>query len=229
MLSLEEREIRRKQIGASEVYKLLNFDSQEAQDLWELKVGIQDYQEIDNDAITAGNILEEECLKYYEKTNNVGLVYNSRIYDDKVKGLVVSLDAFEPNENMLDKNYPIGMPVENKVINERTWQSWIAKRGGNVEYDGIELNIPKSYYYQIQTQMYVLKSEYGVLNVNTLTDEEQEDPINVAITPIHNKQILIKRDEKVIDEILKRTMYMLYCMKYKKRPSELEYLEEEVF
>ena len=71
MLSLEEKEIRRNQIGASEVYKLLNFDTQEAQDLWELKIGLQDYQEIDNDSITAGNILEEDCLKFYEKSNNV--------------------------------------------------------------------------------------------------------------------------------------------------------------
>ena len=229
MLSLEEREVRRKQIGASEVYKLFNFDSQEAQDLWELKIGLQDYQEIDNDAITAGNILEEECLKYYEKVNNVKLIYNSRIYDNKVDGLVVSLDAFIPDENMFDKEKPIGTPVENKVINERTWQSWIVKRGGNAEYDGLKLSIPKSYYYQLQTQMFVLKSEKGILNVNTLTDEEQEDPINVIITPLHNKQIWFEKNNSVQEEIYKRVSYMLYCMKYKKRPSELEYLEGMVF
>ena len=219
MLSLEEREIRRKQIGASEVYKLLNFDSQEAQDLWELKVGIQDYQEIDSDAITAGNILEEDCLKYYSKTNSVQLYYNERI-ETPIKGFVVSLDAREIESNI---------PVENKVINEKTWQSWIAKRTYNTEYQGIKLNIPNSYYYQMQSQIFALDSAYGVLNVNTLTDEEQEDPINVVITDLHNKQVIIERNEVVMVEIIKRVRYMFDCMQHMKRPSELDYLEKEVF
>lgn len=219
MLSLEEREIRRKQIGASEVYKLLNFDSQEAQDLWELKVGIQDYQEIDSDAITAGNILEEDCLKYYSETNFVQLVYNERI-ESPIKGFVVSLDARDLLSNI---------PIENKVINEKTWQSWIAKRTFNAEYNGIKLNIPNSYYYQMQAQIWVLDTEYGVLNVNTLTDEEQEDPINVVITDLHNKQVIIKRDDVLLEGLLKRIKYMLDCMKHMKRPSELDYLEKEVF
>ena len=220
MLSLNEREIRRKQIGASEVYKLLNFDSQEAQDLWELKIGLQDYQDLDNDSITAGNILEEECLKFYEKSNNVKLVYNERVPDKHINGLVASLDARE---------YKSSIPVENKVINERTWLSWISKRKGNAKYGNLMLNIPKSYYYQLQTQMYVLNANSGVLNVNTLTDEEQDDPINVVITDLHNKQIIIGRDASAITEITKRVKYMLHCMNYKLRPSELDYLEKEVF
>ena len=220
MLSLKEREERRNQIGASEVYKLFNFDSQEAQDLWELKIGLQDYQDIDNDSITAGNILEEDCLKYYSNTNNVQLVYNERISDQKCNGLVVSLDARESISSY---------PVENKVINERTWLSWISKRKGNAEYNGISLNIPKSYFYQVQTQMYVLGVDKGILNINTLTDDEQDDPINVVITDLHNKQVIIFRDDEVIKEIEKRVEYMLDCMKYKVRPSELDYLEKKVF
>lgn len=219
MLSLEEREIRRKQIGASEVYKLFNFDSQEAQDLWELKVGLQDYQELDNDAITAGNILEEECLLYYSKENCKPLVFNERV-NTNLDGFVVSLDARE---------YDTNIPVENKVINEKTWQSWIVKKGGNAEYEGLKLNVPKSYYYQLQTQMSALDVEKGVLNVNTLTDEEQENPINVVITPLHNKQVWIEQDKSVEEEIYRRAKYMLNCMKYKTRPSELDYLEKEVF
>ena len=220
MLSIEEREERKKQIGASEVYKLFNFDTQTAQDLWELKIGLLDYEDIDNDAITAGNILEEDCLKYYSKTNNVELIYNERIADKKIDGLVVSLDAREKDSSI---------PIENKVINEKTWSSWIAKRSCNAEYEKTKLNIPKSYYYQIQTQMYVLDTTKGILNINTLTDEEQEDPINVVITELHNKQVVINRDEKVIEEITKRVSYMLQCMKYKTRPSEVDYLEKEVF
>ena len=220
MLSLEEREERRTQIGASEIHKILNFDSQECQDLWELKIGLQDYQELENDAITAGNILEEDCLKFYEDTNNVKLIFNERLEHKKIKGLVVSLDAREKETSI---------PVENKVINEKTFKNWVAKRKSNAIYEAIKLNIPTNYYCQIQAQIMVCGTDKGILNVNTLTDEEQEDPINVLITDLHNKQIEILRDDILIDELEKRARYMLDCIKYKKRPSENEYLEKEVY
>lgn len=220
MLSLEEREERRNQLGASEIHKILNFDNQVCQDLWELKIGLQDYEAIENDAITSGNILEEDCLKYYESSNNKELLFNERIEHKNIKGLVVSLDAREKETSI---------PVENKVINERTFMSWIAKRKYNAIYGEIKLNIPNTYYCQMQAQMMVLETEKGILNVNTLTDEEQEDPINVVITDIHNKQIEILRDESLIQELEKRSRYMLECIKYKKRPSENEYLEKEVY
>lgn len=220
MLSLEEREERKKQLGASEIHKILNFDSQACQDLWELKIGLQNYEELDNDAITSGNILEEDCLKYYEHSNNKELIFNERIEHKNIKGLVVSLDAREKETSI---------PVENKVINEKTFRDWFAKRKYNAIYNGIKLNIPIAYYCQIQAQMMVLEVEKGILNVNTLTDEEQENPINVIITELHNKQIEILRDETLIKELEKRSRYMLECIKHKKRPSENEFLEKEVY
>ena len=220
MLSLEEREIRRKQLGASEIHKILNFDSQVCQDLWELKLGLQDYEELNNDAITSGNILEEDCLKYYENSNNCELIFNERIEHKKIKGLVVSLDAREKDTSI---------PVENKVINEKTFRSWVSKRSYNAIYETIKLNIHISYYCQVQTQIAVLDTEKGILNVNTLTDEEQEDPINVVITDLHNKQIEILRNDDLIHELEKRAEYFLDCVKYKKRPSENDYLEKEVY
>lgn len=220
MLSQSEREIRKRQLGASEIHKILNFDSQECQDMWELKIGLQDYQDLDSDAILAGNILEEECLRYFEKTNHVKLILNERIEHKDIENLVVSLDA---------RISITSIPVENKVINERTWERWIAKRTFNAIYDDIKLNIPNTYYCQIQIQMAVLDTEYGILNVNTLTDEEQEDPINVEITDLHNKQIRIVRDEELIAELEKRAKYMLHCMEYKIRPSEIDYLEKNLF
>ena len=220
MLSAKEREIRRHQLGASEIYKILNFDTQECQDLWELKIGLQDYQDLDNDAIEAGNILEEDCLKYYEETTNKELIYNERIEHPKIKGLVVSMDAREKETSI---------PIENKAVNEKTWDKWKAKRVFNAEYEGQKLNIPKSYYCQVQTQVDVCNTEYGVLNVNTLTDEEQADPINVEINDLINKQVQIQRNDNLIQELENRAKYFLNCVKYKKRPSELEYLEERVF
>lgn len=220
MLSAKEREIRRHQLGASEIYKILNFDSQECQDLWELKIGLQDYQDLDNEAIEAGNILEEDCLKYYEETTNGELIYNERIEHPKIKGLVVSMDAREKETSI---------PVENKVVNEKTWDKWKAKRVFNAEFEGQKLNIPKSYYCQIQTQIDVCDTEFGILNVNTLTDEEQADPINVELSDLTNKKVKIFRNDNVIQDLENRAKYFIDCMKYKKRPCEIEYVEKEVF
>ncbi len=220
MLSLEEREERRHQLGASEIHKLMNFDTQECQNLWELKVGLRDYKELDNDAILAGNILEEDCLRYYEKTNNVALVFNGRIEHKEIRDFVVSLDA---------RIKDTSIPIENKVINEKTWEKWKSNKAFNALYENLKLNIPKAYYYQVQAQIAVLDVEYGVLNVNTLTDEEQEDPLSVTITELHNKQVRIDRCDKVITEIEMRAKYMLHCMEYKIRPSELDYVEKNLF
>ena len=220
MLSAEEREERKKQLGASDIHKILNFDTQALQDLFEKKLGLQEYQELENDAITSGNILEEECLIFYANSNNVSLVLNERLEHPSIKNLVVSLDAREEESSI---------PVENKVINENTFKRWIAKRSYNATYGEIKLNIPKDYYCQLQIQIAVLGTKKGVLNVNTLTDEEQEDPLNVVITDLHNKQIVIKRDDKLINELEDRAIYFLNCLKYKKRPSEIEYLEKYLF
>lgn len=220
MITLEERQQRLKTVGASEVYKIFNFDTEQAQNLWELKMGLTDYQELDNDSITAGNILEEDCLNYYAKENETELVCNERVEHKNVKGLVVSLDAREKDTSV---------PIENKVINETTWNSWKVTRGGNAKYRDELISIPKSYYLQLQTQIEVLGTEKGVFNINTLTDEEVDNPLNVVITDLHNKQIPIERNGETIKEILKRNEYMLWCIEHKTRPSEVEYLEKKVF
>ncbi len=219
MLNLEQREERRKQLGASEIHKILNFDTQECQELWELKVGLRDYQELDNDAIEAGNILEEPCLDYFEETKKCELIRNERIEHKKIKGLVASYDARIKDTQI---------PVENKVINQKSFDKWIAKRSFNAEYEDLKLNVPKAYYCQCQIQMQISNVEQAILNVNTLTDEEQENPLEVVITDLHNKPITIYRDESFICELEKRATYMLHCMKYKRRPSEKEYFEKYI-
>ena len=220
MLSEQEREIRKKQVGASEIHKLLNFDTEAAQDLFDQKVGLQDYPELDNDAIIAGNILEEQCLEYYAKSNNVQIVMDERIEHKSIKGLVASLDA---------RDITRGIPVENKAVNQNVWNGWIAKRAFNAKCGDIKLNIPRAYYCQAQTQIDVIDADYAILNVNTLTDEEQEDPISVVITDLHNKQVFINRDVALIKELELRASYMLDCIKYKYRPSETDFLEKHLF
>lgn len=218
MLNLEEREERKKTIGASEIHKLLNFDSTECQELWELKIGLRDYEELSNDSIDAGNILEEDGLMYYSIVNTHPLIFNERIANKDVPEIVCSYDARE---------YDTLIPIENKIIKESTFESWKRKKKGNCEYLGEFYTIPKSYYCQIQIQIDTSGTEYGVLNVNTLTEEEVENPILVEITDIHNKQLKFYRDDECIEELKNRARYFAKCMKYKKRPSELEYIEKE--
>ena len=69
--------------------------------------------------------------------------------------------------------------------------------------------------------------KYRTLGLHTLTNDEVENPILVEITDIHNKQLKFNRDNECIDELKKRARYFANCMKYKKRPSELEYVEKE--
>lgn len=218
MLNIQEREERKKTIGASEIHKLLNFDSIECQELWELKIGLRDYEDLNNDSLDAGNILEEDGLKYYEESNKCELIYNERISNKDVPQIVCSYDARE-KETLI--------PVENKIIKESSFEKWKRKKTGNCELYGEYYSIPKPYYCQIQIQIDTSNVDYGILNVNTLTNEEVENPIMVIITDIHNKQLKIYKDEECINELKRRAKYFAECMRYKKRPSELEYIERE--
>lgn len=214
MLTFQEREERKKTIGASEIYKLLNFDNQDLQDLWEQKIGLQDYKEIDNDSIDAGNILEEDGLDFYALSNNVEIVKNERIANKKNNFIVCSLDAREKQTQI---------PIENKIIKETSFEDWKRKKSGDVFYLEDWYKIPKAYYCQIQIQIDTLEVEKGILNINTLTEEEVENPLNVVITDLHNKQLTILKNEELVKELHNRSVYFKNCVDFKKRPSELEY------
>lgn len=219
MLSLEQREERKKVIGASEIHKLLNFDTEELQNLWELKIGLVDYKELNNDSIDAGNILEDDGLDYYANSNKVEIIKNERIANKDIPFIVCSYDA-----RVVDTQ----IPVENKIISEDSFENWKRKKDGDFEYLGEFYKIPRPYYCQLQIQIDTSQTEYGILNINTLTDDEVENPINVVITDLHNKQIKQYRDEEIIKELKNRSKYFKHCIDYKIRPSELEYFEKEL-
>lgn len=219
MLNSQEREERRKQLGASEIYKLSNFDTLQAQYLWEEKMGKRTHEDLDNVHITAGDILEQPCLEYYSKLTGNVLIFNERIESPKVKGLVASLDAREAETNI---------PIENKVIGLNSWFAMYAKKKFNAEYMGTKLNIPKAYYLQVQTQIHVLDAPHGILNFNVLSNEQKENPLMVEIDEFINHPVTIARDDATIDEILKRARYMIWCMKHKRRPREIEFIRKEI-
>lgn len=218
MITVKEIEERKNTVGASEVHKLYNFDTETCQKVWEEKVGISAREELNNDDIDAGNILEEDCLTFYRKKHNEEIIMNERVEHNIIKNFIVSLDARKSN-----------VPIENKVIGEDVFNKWYAKRVFNAMYGEEKMNIPIAYYLQLQAQMSVLDSEYGILLANTLTYEEKLDPFNVEITDLHQKELIVNRNQEVIDEIEKRVKYFIGCLKFKKRPSENDYLENNLY
>ncbi|WP_290772503.1 YqaJ viral recombinase family protein [Anaerofustis sp.] len=220
MLNKEEREERRHQLGASEIYKISNFNSLQCQVLWEEKIGISEQKEIDNKHVRAGNILEQPCLDFYGENNNISLKLNERIESKKVRGFVASLDARDIKNNI---------PIENKVIGVRTWYQMYAKRKSNAGYSTIKLNIPNMYFLQVQAQIHVCNADYGIILFNVLTDEQKEDPLNVVVNDFIQRPVKIDRNDVIIDEIIKRADYFMFCINHKKRPSEIEYQRKELF
>lgn len=214
MITIQEMNDRRKTIGASEVHFLRNFDTLTAQQLWEEKMGLITHQELEGDSIESGNILEEQCLDFYEQKINEKVYRNEKIKHPTIEGFVVSLDG------------RTNKPIENKCINQNVFDKWKAKSTYNaIDIEGNKYNIPTAYYLQLQAQMECLGTKEASLLANALTDEEVMNPLDVEITDLHQTELLVKKDEYTAKEMCQRVKYMLECMNFKKRPSEMEYLE----
>ena len=71
MLNELERNERLNQLGASDMHKLFNFNNKGAQDLWKEKLGLITRDELNTKSVSAGNLLEEDCLNYYFKNKGV--------------------------------------------------------------------------------------------------------------------------------------------------------------
>lgn len=218
MITNKEMQERKKTIGASEVHKLYNFDTITCQKLWEEKIGLVEREELTGDSIDAGNILEEQCLDFYEKKIGEKIFRNERIEHKNIKNFIVSLDG------------RTDIPIENKCINQFVFDEWISKKKFNaIDENGNKYNIPTNYYLQLQAQMEVLESDKGILLANALTYEEVINPLEVEINELHQTPLIVERNTTVCEEIKKRVIYMLDCLKYKKRPSELEYLDKNLY
>lgn len=205
MLSQEQREERKTQIGASEVAKLFNFDTKAAQNLYKEKIGLLEPTELDSIYISAGNILEEPCLKYYLKSKEISSYkLNERIEHKVIKGFVASLDCWA------EYLYPI----ENKIMKIERFMS---------------LNeIPREYIIQCNAQMSCTQSDHAVLLINTLTEIEISSPLLFEPVDFKQHEIMIERNELLIKEMERRVAYMLWCMRTGWTPSESNYLERKM-
>lgn len=205
MLNKEERELRKTQIGASDIHKIFNFDNKGAKDLWKEKVGLLEKEEFTNQYLVAGNLLEEDCLTYYFKKNNIkGYELNKRVEHNKIKNFVVSLDANIGN-----------IPYENKTINSRDFAKLT--------------KVSRRYYLQLQAQMSCLNSDYGYIIYNSVTPEDLEEPLNYQPSELTQEVIRVERNIEVIAEIENRVEYFLWCVQYNREPEEAHYISRMVF
>lgn len=197
MLSNEEREIRRTQVGASDVPKIMNFDNKSALNLWNEKVGDTEYEELSNKYITFGNLTEEGCLRDYmgEKKHTL----NERVEHPAIKNFVASTDAIKEER----------IPVENKGINARAW---------------LKLTKPsKDYLIQVMSQIACLNAPYGEIVFNKAEEDDYEHPLLYEPSDKKRKVFVIDRDEQLITEIELRVEYFLICMQEHIKPSESDY------
>ena len=197
MLSSEERELRRTQVGASDVSKIMNFDNKSALNLWNEKVEDTEYEEFSNKYITFGNLTEEDCLRDYLKGSAYTL--NERIEHPIIKDFVASTDAIKDGI----------IPIENKGINARAWT---------------KLDKPsKDYLIQVMAQISCLNAPYGEIVFNKAEEEDYEHPLLYEPHEDKRKVFIIDRDEQLISNIESRVEYFLMCMRESIKPSESDY------
>ena len=208
MLSPQEWEERKTQVGASDVPKLFNFDNKGAKDLWKEKTGLIDKPMFENKYTRAGNIIEEPCLIYaFNKLGIENYSMDDRIEHSDIPSFVVSLDGLDADNNI---------PVENKSIKHTTY----AFNASRFNDRGLE---DTTYYRQLMAQVGVLNASGGWLVYNVLQDIDYENPIMYEPNEIVQERRWHKRNDKIIKEIERRVSYFLKCMKEKTEPKEADY------
>lgn len=202
MLNSEERELRKKQVGASEVYKLFNFDNQTLQSLYNQKIGVEESVEIDNEYVRAGNILEEDCIKFYLQKNGIKeYVLNRRFEHSQIPNFVASTDGFTT------------IPIEIKTVG-------VDKLVKIISEDKIERN----HYIQVQAQMSCTNTDSGIIIYFGLTDYDRSFPLEYTPNEFSMNPIGVWRDDELIKEMESRVKYFLWCVEHQWKPSEKDYL-----
>lgn len=206
MLNSEERELRKKQVGASEVYKLFNFDNQTLQSLYNQKIGVEESVEIDNEYVRAGNILEEDCIKFYLQKNGIKeYVLNRRFEHSQIPNFVASTDGFTT------------IPIEIKTVG-------VDKLVKIISEDKIERN----HYIQVQAQMSCTNTDSGIIIYFGLTDYDRSFPLEYTPNEFSMNPIGVWRDDELIKEMESRVKYFLWCVEHQWKPSEKDYLLKSI-
>jgi len=200
MLNETERNERLNQLGASDIHKIFNFNNKGALDLWMEKMGLLERKEFDSVSMNAGNLLEEDCLKFFFDSKNIkDYTLNRRVEHSKIENFVVSLDG----------EYSF-IPVENKTI--------------RMDKFAVLTKPERNHYLQIHAQMACLNSNEGYIVYNAVKEEDLENPLNYKPSVLSQEIFHITADKELIQEIESRASYFLWCLKYKRTPSEQHYL-----
>lgn len=204
MLNEQERELRKTQVGASDVAKLFNFNNKTLQDLYAEKKGAVK-EDFTNQSMTAGNILEQICLEYFAKEHDIkNMELNLRVEHPFIPNFVSSTDGLEDES----------IPIENKTIG----------------YDKlIELTKPlREHYIQVQAQISCTISKKAYIVYNGVTEYDLLYPLEYEPSDFKQKVFEIERDDELITEIEERVRYFLWCMEYDWKPSENEFQKQRL-
>ncbi len=200
MLNEFERNERMHQLGASDIHKIFNFNNKGAFDLWQEKMGLIEKPQIETRSMTAGNLLEEDCLVFFFNRKSItDYVLNERVEHRDIKNFVVSTDGLFGN-----------IPVENKTKN----------------MDGFaKMTSPeRNHILQLHAQMSCLNADRGYIVYNAVTEEDLINPLMYIPSELKQEVFEIKADADVIREIESRSKYFLWCVEYKRRPTEQDYI-----
>ena len=200
MLNEFERNERMHQLGASDIHKIFNFNNKGAFDLWQEKMGLIEKPQIETQSMTAGNLLEEDCLVFFFNRKSIkDYVLNERVEHRDIKNFVVSTDGLFDD-----------IPVENKTKN----------------MDGFaKMTSPeRNHILQLHAQMSCLNSDHGYIVYNAVTDEDLINPLMYIPSELKQEVFEIKADIDLIKEIESRAKYFLWCVEYKRRPTEQDYI-----
>lgn len=199
MLNAEQWEERRNQVGASDVYYLLNFDNKTPKKLWREKIGELEPSLFENKYTVFGNIVEEPCLQFFFKSHKGSHEFDKRVPHKHIERFVSSTDG------MLE-----GVPIENKTIKVEKYKEGM---------------INKQYYTQLQAQISCTGASHGYIVYNTAKEEDYEHPL--LYEPSDKTQFVHRydRDDELIKNIENRVRYFLTCIDDKIEPSENGYKE----
>lgn len=210
MLNKEERERRKDTLGASDMGLIFNFDNKTAKDLWREKLGLIEERFFENKYTIAGNIIEETALNFFFENNSMKEVsFNDQVEHKDIKNLVSSLDA---KFKEVDGGW---IPVENKTINIKAY--------------GELKTIPRRYLIQVQTQIACVGSKYGIIVFNAMESIDYEFPLEYEPNNLKQEYFVIERDDVLIKEIEERAKYFLWCLKYKREPSEKHFQAQRFY
>lgn len=174
---IDKQESRIGIFGASETSLIMsNKRSKTYQTFIKQKAGVIERQELDNKYIDAGNVLEHQIIRWLEKTYNLTI--------EKDKQIILEDECLRVN---LDGN------TDDCIFEIKT---------RNTHYGFGDTKPPKSYWQQIQVQMFASNIKQAKLVILYLYDDDYDNLLGYEIEEKNIKIFDIEYDQEFISEYL---------------------------